>query len=99
MYALNPSASRQTALLARSVSIPRNARTIRTLDISRRSLQTTSMDQLAGIQAKFAREMVERDELSDGLQKMLVELGGEPLEGSGFEHEDPEPDFEEQEVS
>lgn len=57
------------------------------------------MDQLANMQADFARKVIERDELSSGLQEAPVELGAEPLEGSGFENEAPEPVFAEQEVS
>lgn len=35
----------------------------------------------------------EKNRLSEGQRRALEELGGEPLEGSGFEGEQPEPDF------
>lgn len=57
------------------------------------------MDKLASMQAALARKVIERDELSSGLQDAPVELGAEPLEGSGFENEAPEPAFAEEEVS
>lgn len=57
------------------------------------------MDKLDCIQANLVGRKIERDELSSGLQEAPVELGAEPLEGSGFENEVPEPAFAEQEVS
>lgn len=59
------------------------------------------MDQLACIQATlFAHELdIERNEHSGGRKEMLAAHGGELLDGSGFESEEPESGFEEQEVS
>lgn len=37
----------------------------------------------------------EKNRLSEGQRRALEEMGGEPLEGSGFESEQPEPEFSE----
>ena len=40
----------------------------------------------------------EKNPLSEGQRRALEESGGEPLEGSGFESEEPEPDFSDSEA-
>lgn len=79
---------------------PRGAQKIRTLDISSKSPQTTSMDKLACMKAISAADgEFGRDGESAGHLALLAEIGGELVEGSGFENEEPEACFEEPEVS
>lgn len=59
------------------------------------------MDKLACIQAIPQAEKIGAlpDPHPLGWQQALVELGAELLDGSGFENEQSQPDFEEEEVS
>jgi hypothetical protein len=59
------------------------------------------MDKLAWIQANQLVDGLacERNAGSSGREEILAALGGELLAGSGFEHEQPEPSFEDKEVS
>lgn len=59
------------------------------------------MDKLASIQAYVPPDTAdsECDDITFGSRETFAALGCEPLEGSGFEHEQPEAGFEEEEVS
>lgn len=75
--------------------------TCKTLDTSFQLAHNASMAKLACIQAtsQASTPALERNEGASRREAMIAALGGELLEGSGFEHEQPEPDFEEEEVS
>lgn len=60
--------------------------------------QNASMDKLACMQANTPADD-SADATPTGWQETFEELGGELLDGSGFEHEQPELGFEEEEVS
>lgn len=71
------------------------------LDTTEFSRQTTSMDKLASMQASLstATPDADCDNVASHPQETFAALGGEAIQGSGFEHEQPEPGFEEEEVS